>query len=301
MLTFAAPVQCANFVAVSPLSKTQLTPLLQVLTPMLERLDKLMVDKGLAASRTQAQRLISAGAVEAQLEGQWLALNKPSMKLSRDTVLQARAIDELRYVSRAGLKLELAVKHLECAGLWSRPTPILGANVLDIGQSTGGFTDCLLQSGARAVIGVDVGHGQLASKLRGDPRVTCLEGINARELPVSLIADYAPGGFDLAVMDVSFISQRLVIPSLASRIRSGGWLLSLVKPQFEVGKEGLGKGGIVKSSDLFEQVERDISACARENHLSVHRFFESGIQGSDGNREFFMLAQQPQCCPSTPK
>lgn len=268
--------------------------------PKLERLDKLMVDKGLAVSRTQAQRLISAGAVTARLEGQWLTLSKPSMKLSCDVVLEARAIDELKYVSRAGLKLELAIEHLVRMGLWSTPIPVVGARVLDVGQSTGGFTDCALQCGAEAVVGVDVGHDQLAAKLRDDHRVTCLEGINARALPASLIADYAPGGFDLAIMDVSFISQRLVIPSLASNIRFGGWLLSLVKPQFEVGKEGIAKGGIVKNSELFDQVQYDIGACLAENCLSVHGFFESGIQGSDGNREFFVLAQKLPASPSTP-
>lgn len=258
---------------------------------MLERLDKLMVDQGLAASRTQAQRLIDAGVVTAQLEGQWLALTKPAMKLSRDTVLRAHEIDELRYVSRAGLKLELALKYLAASGLWAHPMPIVNARVLDVGQSTGGFTDCALKSGARSVVGVDVGHGQLNATLRKDPRVTCLEGVNARELPQSLLADCAAEGFDLALMDVSFISQRLIVPSLAPKIKLGGWLLSLVKPQFEVGKEGLGKGGIVKNAELYRQMECDIRDCLAQNHLSVQAFFESGIQGTDGNREFFVLAQ----------
>lgn len=260
---------------------------------MLERLDKLMVDKGLAISRTQAQRMISAGAVTAQLQGQWLSLSKPAMKLSTDTLLQTRAIDELRYVSRAGLKLELALKHLNDSGVWSAPSPMVNAQVLDVGQSTGGFTDCALQSGASSVVGVDVGHSQLAAALRGDPRVVCLEGINARELPLSLRKDHAANGFDLALMDVSFISQRLVIPALAPQIKSGGWLLSLVKPQFEVGKKGLAKGGIVKNEGLYPQVERDIGASLAENHLSVRAYFESGIQGTDGNREFFVLALRP--------
>lgn len=259
---------------------------------MLERLDKLLVDQGLAASRTQAQRLISAGAVTAQLAGQWLPLTKPAMKLSRDTLLRTQAIDELRYVSRAGLKLELALQHLIQAGLWAVPIPLVGAVALDIGQSTGGFTDCALQSGATAVIGVDVGHDQLASSLRGDSRVMCLEGINARHLPESLLLQYAPMGFDIALMDVSFISQRLVIPALAPLIKPEGWLLSLIKPQFEVGKKGLGKGGIVKNTELFGEVERDIQACLTQHQLSVHAFFESGIRGADGNREFFVLAQK---------
>lgn len=261
---------------------------------MLERLDKLLVDRGLASSRTQAQRMINAGAVKAKLQGQWLALPKPSMKISTEAILQTEAIDELRYVSRAGLKLELALEHLVEVGVWREPLPLIDAQVLDVGQSTGGFTDCALQKGARSVVGVDVGHGQLATSLKGDARVICLEGINARELPESLAHDHTEAGFDLVLMDVSFISQRLIIPSLVSKIRRGGYLLSLVKPQFEVGKDGLGKGGIVKNSELFASVERDITACLAEHYLLVKAYFESGIQGSDGNREFFVLAQQPE-------
>lgn len=259
---------------------------------MFERVDKILVDRGLAASRTQAQRLISAGAVTAHLEGQWLPLNKPSLKISRDTLLRTSPIDELRYVSRAGLKLELAITHSVDAGHWTATTPLVGAVVLDVGQSTGGFTDCLLRSGAETVVGIEVGHGQLAPSLREDSRVVCLEGVNARELPATLLSEYAPGGFDVAVMDVSFISQRLVIPSLAPKIRPNGWLLSLVKPQFEVGKEGLGKGGIVKDTERFRQVEQDIRLALTQNQLSVRAFFESGIRGTDGNCEFFVLAQK---------
>lgn len=259
---------------------------------MFERLDKILVDRGLAASRTQAQRLICAGAVTAQVEGNWLLMNKPAQKVSANTLLRTQPIDELRYVSRAGLKLELAIKHSVEAGHWTPPTPLVDAVVLDVGQSTGGFTDCILRSGAKSVVGIEVGRGQLASSLREDSRVTCLEGVNARELPASLLSEYAPDGFDLAVMDVSFISQRLVIPSLAPQIRPNGWLLSLVKPQFEVGKEGLGKGGIVKNAELFHQVEHDICLELTQNQLNVRAFFESGIRGSDGNREFFVLAQK---------
>lgn len=258
---------------------------------MLERLDKILVDRGFAASRTQAQRLISAGAVRARLQGQWLALHKPSMKISPEAILETSTIDELRYVSRAGLKLELALQHLQNLALWSAPIPLVSANILDIGQSTGGFTDCALQSGAATVVGVDVGHNQLAAALREDARVTCLEGINARELPASL-RDYAPDGFDVVLMDVSFISQRLVIPSLVAYLKDGGWLLSLVKPQFEVGQDGIGKGGIVKNAKLYDLVQKDISACLAEFGLKVSVYFESGIQGSDGNREFFVLAQK---------
>jgi 23S rRNA (cytidine1920-2'-O)/16S rRNA (cytidine1409-2'-O)-methyltransferase len=259
---------------------------------MLERLDKVLVDRGIAASRTQAQRLIEAGAISTKSGGAWKVLDKAAAKISPDTDLRSDPIDELRYVSRAGLKLELALQHLIEHGIWPDLSPLIDAMVLDVGQSTGGFTDCAIQKGASKVVGVDVGHDQLSASLRSHPRVVCLEGINARELPLSLRSDFAPNGFDLAVMDVSFISQRLVIPSLAPQIRPDGWLVSLVKPQFEVGKAGLGKGGIVKNAELFAQVETDICACLAQHQLIVKAFFESGIQGSDGNREFFAVAQK---------
>ena len=259
---------------------------------MLERLDKMMVQQGLAASRTQAQRLIEAGAVKGRLQGQWLTLNKAAMKISSEVELHTQAIDELRYVSRAGLKLSLALEYLQEQALWPVPSPLQNAFVLDVGQSTGGFTDCAIQHGAQRVVGVDVGHGQLAAALRGNPKVVCLEGVNARTLPSALATEYTPTGFDIAVMDVSFISQRLLIDSVVANLKSNGWLLSLVKPQFEVGKDGIGKGGIVKDEALFDQVEQVICSCLKEHNMRVSTYFSSGLDGSDGNREFFVLAQK---------
>lgn len=246
------------------------------------RLDVLLVERGLANSRSQAQRLIEAGQVQWREGDQWRVATKASQKLPPECRLQVAAGGEQRYVSRGGLKLAGALLH---AGV-----DPLGRVALDVGQSTGGFTDCLLQTGAEKIVGVDVGRDQLAAGLRGHPRVVYYEGINARDLPVEQLLDHAPGGFDLAVMDVSFISQTLILPGLAALIKPGGELLSLVKPQFEVGREGIGKGGIVRDSSLYWQVEGDIrAACALEG-LVVKDYFPSSITGGDGNHEFFVWA-----------
>lgn len=259
---------------------------------MLERLDKVLVDQGLAQSRTQAQKLVEAGAVRAKIHGQWMPLRKPAQKIAPDTLLQTDAIDELRFVSRAGLKLDLALQHLE--QLQRLPGNFLqNISALDIGQSTGGFTDCLLQRGAHQIVGVDVGSDQLAESLRQRDTVICLEGINARDLPVERLLAYSKGGFDFAVMDVSFISQTLVIPNIPPLLKTSGYLLSLVKPQFEVGAKNIAKGGIVKNDSLYPEVREKITASACEAGFTVIDYFESGIDGGDGNREFFMLCQKP--------
>lgn len=263
---------------------------------MLERLDKLLVDQGLAQSRTQAQKLIEAGAVEAKLFGQWQPLRKPAQKVAVDTPLRAGDIAELRFVSRAGLKLDLALQHIDEHNLLapvSLSQFLLSASVLDVGQSTGGFTDCLLQRKVSKVVGVDVGRDQLADQLRGHPSVVCLEGINAREMPVQTLLAHSPAGFDLVVMDVSFISQALIVPHLPPLLKNGGYLLSLVKPQFEVGAKNIAKGGIVKDENLYADVHEKISNCARQAGFDVICYFASGIACGDGNREFFMLCQKP--------
>lgn len=259
---------------------------------MLERLDKVLVDQGLAQSRTQAQKLIEAGAVRAKLHGQWMPLRKPAQKIAPDTILKADTIEELRFVSRAGLKLDLALQHLESQQLL--PNNFLrNFSALDIGQSTGGFTDCLLQRGARQIVGVDVGSDQLAESLRQHAAIVCLEGINARDLPLEELLAYSKGGFDIAVMDVSFISQTLIIPNIPPLVKNAGYLLSLVKPQFEVGAKNIAKGGIVKNDQLYPEVRDKITACASAAGFIVLDYFESGIDGGDGNREFFMLCQKP--------
>lgn len=244
------------------------------------RADLVLVERQLAASRTQAQRLIAAGQVELREAGRWRTLEKPSEKLPDDSELRVQAGPEQQFASRGGLKLQAALKAfaVDPAGL----------TVLDVGQSTGGFTDCLLQQGAARVVGVDVGRDQLAASLRADARVVCLEGINARDLPADQLLIHAPGGFPLIVMDVSFISQTLILPSLAPLLAQGGVMVSLVKPQFEVGKAGVGKGGIVKNKGLYAEVEAKLRACCQALDLKVLGYIDSPITGTDGNREFFI-------------
>jgi len=250
------------------------------------RADLLIVEQGLAASRTAAQQLIAAGRVYIDRDGALSPLTKPSQKLAADTVLSVVPDPSDRYVSRGGLKLAGA---LADAGL-----SIDGFRVLDVGQSTGGFTDCALQAGAARVVGVDVGHDQLVQKLRDDARVRFFEGVNGRALDhAALLAANDGERFDLMVCDVSFISLTLILPSALPLVKPGGYLLSLVKPQFEVGREGLGKGGIVKDARLYDGVRRKICDAVAEQGLEVRGWYDSAITGGDGNREFFVFAQRP--------
>jgi len=252
----------------------------------MQRLDILLVERGLVDSRSRAQRLIKQGRVSAEL-GHWQVLTKPGLKLAQDTPLQVQSSQEDHYVSRGALKLHHILNALQLD-----PS---GLTAIDVGQSTGGFTDCLLQAGADRVIGIEVGHDQLHPRLREDERVICLEGYNARQLEPDL-RQYTPdaAGFDLAVMDVSFISQRLILPSLAKLIRPGGWLLTLVKPQFEVGPEHIGKGGLVKDEQQYRRVRDLIERCCLEQDLQPLYWDESPIRGGDGNREFLLGARQPK-------
>lgn len=251
----------------------------------LHRLDSLLVLKNLAASRTQAQKMIAAGQVEIHNTGQWITAIKPSQKFAENTELKVTPGDEQKYVSRAGLKLEGALK--------ASQLDITGYTALDIGQSTGGFTDCLLAHGARQVVGIDVGHDQLAPRLKQDERVVCLEGINARALPLGQLLSYSPEGFDLVVMDVSFISQNLILPGIPPLLRPAGKLISLVKPQFEVGREGVGKGGLVRDPTWYPVVQQTISEQVVSLGLRIENYFASVIEGGDGNREFFLIAGKP--------
>ncbi|SDL43766.1 23S rRNA (cytidine1920-2'-O)/16S rRNA (cytidine1409-2'-O)-methyltransferase [Franzmannia pantelleriensis] len=249
------------------------------------RLDQLLLSQGLARSRTRAQRLIRHGRVSLERDGR--ALTKPGEKLPEGVRLRVEADPEERYVSRAGLKLEALLEHL---GL-----DLAGRVILDVGQSTGGFSDCALQFGARHVIGVEVGHDQLDPTLRDDPRVTCLEGLNARAMAddarlAAVIAAQAPNGLDCAVMDVSFISQTLILPQLAALLPPGGELLSLVKPQFEVGPGGVNARGIVSEPARYAEVEARIRDCCAAHGLAIRHWQESPLRGGDGNREFLLHA-----------
>ena len=254
----------------------------------LERVDKLLCDQGLVSSRMQAQKLIAASAVRAKVDGIWCVVNKTSLKLPQHTEFEIQSIDELRYVSRAGLKLEAALHWLEKQPDFN-PQEI--KRVLDIGQSTGGFTDCILQWGAELVVGVDVGHSQLAASLKENPKVVCLEGVNARALPQSLRTHYAPEGFDMVIMDVSFISQTKIIATVAPFLKKAGYFISLIKPQFEVGKDHLGKNGIVTDEGLRQLANTTVSKCVEGANLSVKKILASPLHGADGNQESLLIAQ----------
>lgn len=252
----------------------------------MQRADLLLVQQQLADTRTQAQRLIRTGRVHWQdQQRQWQPVNKSGLKLAADTPLQVQADPADRYVSRGALKLDAALTQFELS--------VQGVTALDIGQSTGGFTDCLLQAGAATVVGVDVGHDQLAPALKNHPAVICYEGINARQLPADLRRHSNDRGFDLIVMDVSFISQTLILPGLPMLLAPQGQLISLVKPQFEVGKAGVGKGGIVRDSQLYPQVEQRIRDLCQTLGFVVQGYMPSPIKGGDGNQEFLLWASYP--------
>ena len=241
------------------------------------RADALLVQQGLAASRTQAQRLIGEGRVS------WAGkpLAKPAVELPADAELVVTADDSDRFVSRGGLKLAGA---LAATGL-----SVSGKHCLDVGQSTGGFSDCLLQAGAQHVVGVDVGHEQLHPRLRADARVTAIEGVNCRALVAADLGAALPaGGFDLIVGDLSFISLTLILPQLPPLLADDGDLLLLVKPQFEVGPQHIGRGGIVRDPALYGEVENKLRDFAQKMPLTVAKWLDSPITGGDGNREFFI-------------
>ena len=240
---------------------------------MKTRLDRLMVERGLAESREKAQALIMAG--EVRVDHQRAA--KPGQTVDRECALEVLARPP--YVSRGGLKLAAALRHFAI--------DVTGAVCLDIGCSTGGFTDCLLQSGAARVHAVDVGHGQIDWKLRTDARVVLHEGVNARELSFERIGELV----DLIVCDVSFISVTLILPAAAALLRPAGQMVILVKPQFEVGKGQVGKGGIVRDPLLHQAACDRVAAAVRELGFSTE-IMESPILGTEGNREFLLQARR---------
>ncbi len=291
------------------------------------RADQLLLQRQLATSRSQAQRLIGAGVrwrAASSADAPWKRIGKNSDDVPDDAQIELLDASEARYVSRGGLKLEGA---LAASGV-----SVDGKTCLDVGQSTGGFTDCLLQHGAKLVVGVDVGQGQLHPFLREHAQVLALEQINARELIASdLIAAYADwtwargafesenevsgaagafdgipgaafdgtsnpqfdGTFDVIVGDLSFISQTLVLPALAALLKPGAQLLMLVKPQFELQPGQVGKGGIVKDAAMYDVVEQRIRDAYAALGLTIKGWFDSPITGGDGNREFFVHATAP--------
>jgi 23S rRNA (cytidine1920-2'-O)/16S rRNA (cytidine1409-2'-O)-methyltransferase len=244
------------------------------------RLDKLLLDRGLVPSRERAQAMILAGKI--LVDGQ--KIEKPGAAVN--TTSEIRLLGEdLKYVSRGGLKLERALQH------WT--INVCGRVCVDVGASTGGFTDCLLQYGAARVIAVDTGHGQIAFKLRQDPRVRLLEKTNARYLSPGLLGEFA----DLIAMDVSFISATLVIPAAVSAAfpdgdaRRGRELIVLVKPQFEVGREQVGKGGIVRDPQAQQQAAKKVQVAVESLTPAFLDVIESPILGAEGNKEFLLYAK----------
>lgn len=252
------------------------------------RLDVYLLQNKLATSRTQARDLIENGFVFLDRGGKSICLQKPGYTVDESERGSIRVEENplQKYVSRAGLKLEGALRHTRCEAK--------GKTVLDVGQSTGGFTDCILRAGARQVVGVDVGHGQIHPDLKENPRVTALEGLHAKDIAQSeLFQKQVPaGGFDLVLADVSFISLEKVMPFLAPFLKRDGEYLFLVKPQFECGAEHLDKNGIVRDADVYVEVEKRIRQTAGQIFGEVIGYFRSETPGKDGNQEFFIYGKK---------
>jgi 23S rRNA (cytidine1920-2'-O)/16S rRNA (cytidine1409-2'-O)-methyltransferase len=241
------------------------------------RLDKLLVDRGLTPTRERAQALILAGRVLVNEQKQ----EKPGVSVAADAAIRLLG-EDLRYVSRGGLKLERALEH------WK--IDIQGKFCLDVGASTGGFTDCMLQHGAARVLAVDTGYGQIAQVLRSDPRVALMEKTNARKLAPGEL----PPGIQFLAMDVSFISATLVLPAVVSAAApnsDGLEAVLLVKPQFEAGREHVGKGGIVRDPEAHQLAIDRVRACAESVGGVELDVIDSPIQGAEGNREFLLHAR----------
>jgi len=252
----------------------------------LGRADVELVARGLAASRSAAQRLIADGAVT---RASGMRIERPSQQVGPLDELRVAASDETRFVSRAGAKLAHALAEAQID-----PS---GRTVLDLGMSTGGFADCLLQSGAARVIGIEVGHGQLHPRLRADPRVCCIERLNVRdatpEVMGARVPDAPPEGFDMAVADLSFISLAKVLPAADALLAPGATVLLLVKPQFELGPSALDGRGIVTDAADHARASTLVAEACRGLGWTVQRAFDSALPGGDGNRESFIHASVP--------
>lgn len=240
-----------------------------------ERIDKLLVERGLAESRTKAQAMVMAGVVLVDEQ----RVEKPSQQIDPSSTIRIKGGDDptSRYVGRGGLKLEAALREFQI--------DVAGLTCLDVGASTGGFTDCLLQHGAKRVVSLDVGHNQIDWRLRNDARVEVREGVNARYLKPEDFEEK----FDLAVMDVSFISATKVLPAIPPLLAEGGALVTLIKPQFEVGRGEVGGGGVVRDAAKRARVVEEVNDAARAIGLEVVNVIESPIQGAEGNIEFLAL------------
>jgi len=240
---------------------------------MKTRLDRLIVERGLAESREKAQALIMAGEVRVDRQ----KAGKPGQSVAADC--QVEVLARPPYVSRGGVKLAAALRQFAI--------DVTGATCFDIGCSTGGFTDCLLQAGALRVHAIDVGHGQIDWKLRTDPRVALHEGINARNLKFEDAGVYA----DLIVCDVSFISVTLILPAAVPLLRPAGQMVILIKPQFEAGRGQVGKGGIVRDPKLHQAACERVAGAVREFGFETGTM-ASPILGAEGNKEFLLYAHR---------
>jgi len=234
-----------------------------------KRLDQILVDRGLIRSRERAKAMIMAGKV--LVNG--IKIDKPGTQVNQDALIDVKAPDH-PYVSRGGLKLEKALQ--------SFPVSVQDAVCLDIGASTGGFTDCLLKFGAKKVYAVDVGYGQIDWSLRQDDRVVVIERTNIRNLRYDAIGQ----PMDVVVADTSFISLKTVIPSAEKFMRTGTNIMALIKPQFEAGKEHVGKGGIVKDAEIRNQVKQDITLFFQDRGYKVNGTVTSPVLGAKGNEEY---------------
>ena len=248
------------------------------------RLDKLLVDRALVQSRERASALILAGRVlVGSVEGAEQKIDKPGTPIA-DTAFIRILGDDLKYVSRGGLKLEKALAH------WA--IDLTDQPCLDIGASTGGFTDCMLQHGASSVLAIDTGYGQIAQKLRSDPRVSLMERTNARLLEPHSLATLQPAFF---CMDVSFISATLVLPAVLNALATlyqpwQGTAVILIKPQFEAGRENVGKGGIVRDPAARQLAIDRVTQCAKSLHATKLDLIDSPIRGMEGNHEYLLHA-----------
>ncbi len=250
------------------------------------RADQLVLQRGLVPTRSAAQRLIERNALRWLSPKGWVVVNKAGLDVPEDCEMEITDDAELRFVSRGGLKLEGALK---ACGI-----DVTGMECLDLGQSTGGFTDALLQAGAKRVVGIDVGHGQLHPKLAADPRVVSFEGVNGRDVTgTAFEAANTPHSFGFVTADLSFITSTHVLPTMVNYLAPGGHLLVLVKPQFELQPAQIGKGGIVKDKAHFAEVETRLWQACKGLGLKVQKYFESPIKGGNGNTEFFVWAKLP--------
>lgn len=242
-----------------------------------QRIDRLLVDLGFAESRAKAQALVMSGVVLVDEK----RIEKPSQEFFGNENIRIKGDSpEAKYVGRGGLKLEKALEEFHI-----QPN---GYVCLDVGASTGGFTDCLLQNGAQKVYAIDVGTNQLAWKLRNDERVEARENVNARFLKPEDFREK----FDLIVIDVSFISVTKILPVLVELLKDGGKIITLIKPQFEVGRGEVGKGGIVRDTEKHQRVISEINDFAEEIGLKASGIIDSPILGAEGNKEFLALYER---------